>query len=335
MMVGMKTFATFVAHRFAELGFFILGFPIALGLFVLVATSWSVSFVPPFAVVILVILHAMQGVAWFEVKRVNFFLHQSIRVVDQWFSYPFFSLKGAKERLLSSRSWLTMVYAVVSFFIGVIGFSLSFTTLATFVSALAVPIGAIVAWSGGNMVVSNDADSFVEFNESGQFVIGGPLFGLPMPVAITLGTVALIALTAFGGTLVWLLGLLQAHLVNGFLSNGYLPTLQRLIQKTTRKLRVNESEVRDALNKKESRESLFELSPREREVLGLMAQGKSNAGIAATLFITEGSVEKHVSNILAKMKLPQNVDHHRRVLAVLEYLGIEPGEQERGSITRV
>ena len=327
----MTSFPTFVARRFGELGFFILGFPISVGLFVLVATSWSVSFVPLFAVFILVLLHAMQWVAWFEVKRANLFLRKEIRVVDQWFSYRFFSWMGVKERLLSPRSWLTIVYTLVAFFVGVIGFSLSVTTLALFVTALAVPIGAIVAWSGGNIAVSNDVDLIAAFNEPGQFVIGGLLSGLPVPVTITLVTVALLVAAVFGGTLVWLLGLLHTHFVNGFLSNGYLPTLQRLTHKATNKLRVNEREVTDALNKPETRESLSELSPREREVLALMAQGKSNAGIAATLFITEGSVEKHVSNILAKMNLPLNGDHHRRVLAVLEYLGIEPGEQETQS----
>ena len=322
----MTSFPTFVARRFGELGFFILGFPIAVGLFVLVATSWSVSFVPLFAVFILVLLHAMQWVAWFEVKRANLFLRKEIRVVDQWFSYRFFSWMGVKERLLSPRSWLTIVYALVSFVIGVIGFPLSVTTLILFVTALAVPIAALVA--PGNIAMSDDVDLIAAFNEPGQFEIGGLLSGLPVPVTITLVTVALLVAAVFGGTLVWILGLLQTHFVNGFLSNGYLPTLQRLTQKATNKLRVNEREVTDALNKPETRESLSELSPREREVLALMAQGKSNAGIAQTLFITEGSVEKHVSNILAKMELPLNGDQHRRVLAVLEYLGIEPGEQE-------
>ena len=54
-----------------------------------------------------------------------------------------------------------------------------------------------------------------------------------------------------------------------------------------------------------------------------MAQGKSNAGIAKALYITEGSVEKHISNILLKLGLSVEVESHRRVLAVLKYLGIE------------
>ncbi|MEY9876171.1 DNA-binding NarL/FixJ family response regulator [Streptacidiphilus sp. MAP12-33] len=63
------------------------------------------------------------------------------------------------------------------------------------------------------------------------------------------------------------------------------------------------------------------LSPREREVLGLMAQGRSNAAIAAQLVVTERAVEKHVANIFLKLDLPVSAADHRRVLAVLRHLG--------------
>ena len=62
------------------------------------------------------------------------------------------------------------------------------------------------------------------------------------------------------------------------------------------------------------------LSPREREVLALMAEGRSNAGIAQELWVTEGTVEKHVHSILGKLRLPETADAHRRVLAVLTFL---------------
>jgi DNA-binding NarL/FixJ family response regulator len=62
------------------------------------------------------------------------------------------------------------------------------------------------------------------------------------------------------------------------------------------------------------------LTPREREVLGLMAEGRSNTAIARHIVVTEGAVEKHVKNIFTKLDLPPDEEQHRRVLAVLAYL---------------
>jgi DNA-binding NarL/FixJ family response regulator len=66
---------------------------------------------------------------------------------------------------------------------------------------------------------------------------------------------------------------------------------------------------------------LDDLSEREREVLALMAEGRSNKAIADRLFITERTVEKHVTGILMKLRIPESEDDHRRVLAVIAYLG--------------
>jgi DNA-binding NarL/FixJ family response regulator len=62
------------------------------------------------------------------------------------------------------------------------------------------------------------------------------------------------------------------------------------------------------------------LTAREQEVLALMAEGRSNAGIGHHLWITEGTIEKHVRSILTKLNLPETGDDHRRVLAVITFL---------------
>jgi DNA-binding NarL/FixJ family response regulator len=70
-----------------------------------------------------------------------------------------------------------------------------------------------------------------------------------------------------------------------------------------------------------SRDPLLQLSPREREVLALVAEGRSNAAIARALSLTEAGVGKHIGNVLAKLDLPVSNETNRRVLAVLTYLG--------------
>ncbi|MEV5569862.1 response regulator transcription factor [Spirillospora sp. NPDC052269] len=72
------------------------------------------------------------------------------------------------------------------------------------------------------------------------------------------------------------------------------------------------------------RDPLAVLTPREREVLGLMAEGRSNAAIARALVVSDASVAKHIRGILAKLDLPPGEDDHRRVRAVLTYLRADP-----------
>ncbi|WP_030453646.1 response regulator [Herbidospora cretacea] len=81
---------------------------------------------------------------------------------------------------------------------------------------------------------------------------------------------------------------------------------------------VDPEVVRQLLSRR--REPLARLTPREHEVLGLVAEGRSNAAIARALVVTEAAVAKHIASILAKLDLPPAEDDHRRVLAVLAYL---------------
>jgi DNA-binding NarL/FixJ family response regulator len=81
--------------------------------------------------------------------------------------------------------------------------------------------------------------------------------------------------------------------------------------------------VSQLVGKRRKDDPIDDLSPREREVLALMAEGRSNAGICAKLFLSSKTVETHVSSIFNKLRLTQAPDDHRRVLAVLAYLRAE------------
>jgi len=83
---------------------------------------------------------------------------------------------------------------------------------------------------------------------------------------------------------------------------------------------VDPALVRELIAGRRRDHFLEHLTAREREVLALMAEGRSNAGIAHQLWVAEGTVEKHVRSILARMRLPETEEDHRRVLAVLAYL---------------
>jgi DNA-binding NarL/FixJ family response regulator len=83
---------------------------------------------------------------------------------------------------------------------------------------------------------------------------------------------------------------------------------------------VDPALVRELVSVRRREDPLDELTSREREVLEVMAEGLSNAGIGRRLWVTEGTVEKHVRSILAKLRLPDTPDDHRRVLAVIRFL---------------
>ena len=83
---------------------------------------------------------------------------------------------------------------------------------------------------------------------------------------------------------------------------------------------VDPSLVTELFGRRRRADPLAEMTPREQEVLALMAHGKSNAGIARELWVTEGAVEKYVKSILSKLEIGPDAEAHRRVMAVLTYL---------------
>jgi DNA-binding NarL/FixJ family response regulator len=97
----------------------------------------------------------------------------------------------------------------------------------------------------------------------------------------------------------------------------FMETVDRVINGGTA---VDPAIVQELVSVRHREDRLERLTQREREVLELMAEGASNGGIARRLWVTEGTVEKHVSSILSKLRLPDTTDAHRRVLAVLTFL---------------
>jgi DNA-binding NarL/FixJ family response regulator len=99
--------------------------------------------------------------------------------------------------------------------------------------------------------------------------------------------------------------------------DDFIHTLDRIVAGGTF---VDPTLVHELLSARRLHDPLDALSPREREVLALMAEGRSNAGIAHQLFVSEGTIEKHIRSILMKLDIPEAPNDHRRVLAVLTYL---------------
>jgi serine/threonine-protein kinase PknK len=111
--------------------------------------------------------------------------------------------------------------------------------------------------------------------------------------------------------------LLKSRVVN---VDDFIETLRRVVRGGSA---VDPELVKELVSARRVYDPLEMLSSREREVLALMAEGRSNSGIARELWVTEGTVEKHVRSILMKLRLPEADDMHRRVLAVLTFLGAQ------------
>lgn len=112
----------------------------------------------------------------------------------------------------------------------------------------------------------------------------------------------------------------------GYLLKSRVTDVQEFIETLGRIARggsvVDPALVKELVAVRRRNDPLEALSQREREVLALMAEGRSNAGIARRLWVTEGTVEKHVRHILSKLTLPDTEDDHRRILAVIAFLEV-------------
>lgn len=111
---------------------------------------------------------------------------------------------------------------------------------------------------------------------------------------------------------------------SGYLLKSRVADLDEFLEAVNRVSRgglvVDPALVQELVATREFDDPLEAVTPREREVLALMAEGRSNAGIGRRLWITEGTVEKHVHSIMTKLRLPETDDDHRRVLAAIAFL---------------
>lgn len=335
----MKTVGQYLSRRLREVLYVLVSLPILVALFAFAMFGLSSgTFIPVAVLVFLFLLTAMEKVAAWEIRRSNFMLGTDFPITENWFRNPFFSWDGAKERITSLRSWLAIAYIFIGFFWSLIAFVLVVTGLTGF--AIILSVGGVVAFSnfsrsfevidagekfvGSIRYISQTGQIRLEFGDStvdGVVVDSGVISwdlnsNLGLAVGVGLALLAILLIPKIART--------TAQLVDAFLSGSLLPQTERFLKRFKGGTKVSEREVREAMDKESLQSQLSELSAREKEILALMAQGKSNAGIAKSLYITEGSVEKHISNIMSKLGLKTGDDNHRRVLAVLTYLGIKP-----------
>lgn len=328
----MKTILKALGQRVREIAYLLISFPVSVLLFCFVILGFTSGIALPFAVLIfLFLLTIMEKISSFEIKRANKMLKTDFIVTDNWFSHPFFSWDGVRERITSLRSWMAIGYVFVSF-----GWSLfSFVLVTLGLSGIFLIITVL-----GITLLSNFTQSFQIIDGGDKFSGNISFIEATKSIRLEFGDVTSSAGINWNLESYWNLGVgillvlvalwviprntrAMARMVEGLLSGSFLPQVQNQISRFVSKTKISERDVREAMDKESLQPQLSELSKREREILSLMAQGKSNAGIAKALYITEGSVEKHISNILLKLGLSVEVESHRRVLAVLKYLGIE------------
>lgn len=332
----MKNPIPSVKQRVREIVYLLVSLPVSIILFSLVMLGFANgAFVPLAILIFLFLLTAMEKVAAFEIRRANRFLGTDFQVAPNWFKNPFFSWSGVKERITSLRSWMAIAYVFVVFGWSIFSFALISFGIAGF---------AVILVASGAIVLSNFTRTFNVVDGGDQFEGSLRFFGASGDLRLEFGDGSDSGVLVYNVDSWWSIAIgvvlvalalwifprnvrTMAQMVEGLLSGGFYSTLEMRIKRLYDKqafsnLTVNGRVVREAMADEVARPELADLSPREREILALMAEGKSNAGIAKALYITEGSVEKHISSILSKLGLNVEVENHRRVLAVLTYLGL-------------
>ena len=332
----MKRFGKALLQRLREIAYLLLSLPTSIFFFVIVMIGLSGNgFLPLGIALFLLLLSAMEYVARFEIRRTNAILGTDFRVVDDWFGSPLLSWDGVKERVTSIRVWMAVAYVFVAFGWSIFSFVLVVIGISgIFVALVSVGITALSNFSRSFEVIDNGEifQGSISFNNSSgrlQLILGDAQDKGVINWDLYSNWVLVLALLLLVLSL-WIIprnARAMANMTEGLLSGTLMPTIQAKLDNLRKGKRVSERVIREAMDKESLHPELADLSAREREILALMAQGKSNAGIAKTLYITEGSVEKHVSNILSKLGLKAGDDNHRRVLAVLTYLGINPKEK--------
>ena len=333
----MRKIIKSIETRLREIIYLLTSFPVSVILFCFVMVGlWSGLILPLALLLLTFLLTVMKSIANFEIRRTNLFLKTDFPLVGNWFSFPFFSWNGFKERITSTKSWMAICYVFLAFGWSFVSFVVVVFGLAGIFVLLSVLGVSLFSNFSRSFEVVDGGDIFrgnLYFEEStrtlrlelGDAVSKAGLYwNLDSNCNLIAGVIVI--LLAF-----WLIprnARALAKLVEGLLSGVYLPNVENWLIRFRTEERVSEREVRSAMENEELQPQLSELSNREREILSLMAQGKSNAGIAKTLYITEGSVEKHISSILLKLDLPIEEASHRRVLAVLKYLGIKSTKEE-------
>ena len=157
----MNTLWKSLVKRLREYLYLLVTFPVALILFVIVmAATSSNTFLPLGILLMLGLLTFMQWVAAFEVKRTNRLLKTDFAVVDNWFSKPFFSWDGAKERVTSLRSWMAIVYIFIAFGWSIFSFVLVVVGISGLLAILTVAGVLAMSTINKSFVIIDDGDRF-------------------------------------------------------------------------------------------------------------------------------------------------------------------------------